>query len=75
MIINVVFYEERPGVEHLSFIDAKEIIKKIKPEAAILTHFGMTMLAHKPHVLARELSNELDTEVIAAYDGMRFDLP
>ena len=75
VIINVVFYEERPTVEHLSFIDAKEIIKKIKPEAAILTHFGMTMLAHKPHVLARELSNELDTEVIAAYDGMRFDLP
>lgn len=74
VIINVVFYEERPAVEHLSFADAQRIIEGIKPETAILTHFGMTMLTHKPHILAKVLSKELNIEVIAAYDGMRFNL-
>ncbi len=74
VIINVVFFEERPAIEHLSLPDAKRIIEKIKPETAILTHFGMTMLTHKPHLLAEQLSVELNREVIAAYDGMRFDL-
>lgn len=75
VIISVVFFEERPGIDHLSFPDVKRIIRKMKPKTAILTHFGMTMLAHKPRVLAQELSQELRTEVIAAYDGMRLDLP
>lgn len=74
IIINVVFYQERPGVEHLSLPDARKIIQNIKPKTAILTHFGMTMLQHKPHLLAERLSQELGTEVLAAYDGMKFDL-
>ena len=74
VIINVVFYEERPGVDHLSFLKAKKIIEDIQPKVAILTHFGMTMLAHKPHLLAKQLSRELNREVLAAYDGMKFNL-
>ncbi|OGX51945.1 MAG: hypothetical protein A2321_02835 [Omnitrophica WOR_2 bacterium RIFOXYB2_FULL_45_11] len=74
IIINVVFYEERPGVDHLSLPDVQKIIQNIKPKTAILTHFGMTMLKHKPHILAERLSRELGTEVLAAYDGMKFDL-
>lgn len=74
VIINVVFYEDRPGIEHLSFADARRIIENIRPKTSILTHFGMTMLAHKPHLLAERLSQELNLEVIAAYDGMKFSL-
>lgn len=74
VIINVVFYEDRPGVEHLSFPEARKIISEIRPDTAILTHFGMTMLKNKPHILAQELSKELNLEVIAAYDGMKFPL-
>ena len=74
VIINVVFYEERPGVDHLSLPDVQKIIQNIKPKTTILTHFGMTMLQHKPHILAERLSRELGTEVLAAYDGMKFDL-
>lgn len=73
-IINVVFYEERPGVEHLSLSEAKKIVSEIRPDTAILTHFGMTMLKNKPHMLAEELSKELNSEVLAAYDGMKFPL-
>lgn len=70
LILNVVFYEPRPGIEHLNLGDAKNIIRKINPRLAIITHFGMSMLKHKPHILAEELTNELGIKVIAASDGM-----
>ncbi|OGX23394.1 MAG: hypothetical protein A3J51_03210 [Omnitrophica WOR_2 bacterium RIFCSPHIGHO2_02_FULL_45_21] len=74
VIINVVFYEPRLGIDHLSFADARRIIERIRPATALLTHFGMTMLTHKPHILAERLSKELNLEIIAAYDGMKFPL-
>jgi len=73
VIICVVFYEARPGVEHLCFQNAKDIIKNIRPRKAILTHFGMTMLKNRPHILCEEFSRESKIEVVAAYDGMVID--
>jgi len=73
LVICVVFFEPRPGIDHLSLSEAAQIIAKIKPRKAILTHFGMTMLKAKPHILAEELSGKLGVEVLAAYDGMRLD--
>ncbi len=70
LIISVVFYQPRPGIEHLSLADAKQIIAQTKPKKAILTHFGMTMLRAKPYLLAQELTEELGIEVVAAYDGL-----
>lgn len=70
LIINVVFFEPRPGVQHLSFGDAKKIIRNIKPKKAILTHFGLTMLKAGPHALAKALSWETGLDVVAASDGM-----
>lgn len=75
IIINTVFYEPRPGIDHLSLPDAINIIQEINPKTAILTHFGMTMLKAKPHDLALSLSKELGIEIIAAYDGMTYNLP
>ena len=72
LIISVVFYQPRPEIEHLSLSDAKQIISQVKPKPkkVVLTHFGMTMLRAKPHLVAQELTNELGLEVVAAYDGM-----
>lgn len=70
LIISVVFYRPRPEIEHLSLSDAKQIISQTKPKKSILTHFGMTMLRAKPYLLAQKLTDELDIEVVAAYDGM-----
>lgn len=75
IIINTVFYDPRPGVEHLCLSDAINIIQEINPKKAVLTHFGMTMLKARPHDIALRLSRELGIDVIAAYDGMRIDLP
>jgi len=73
LIIGVVFFEPRPGIDHLCLDDAKFIISQIKPKRAIMTHFGMTMLQNKPHILAQKMSVELGVTVEAAYDGMTVD--
>jgi phosphoribosyl 1,2-cyclic phosphodiesterase len=74
LIISVVFYEPRPGIDHLCLSEAQQLIKKIKPKKAILTHFGMTMLKARPHIEAQKLTQGLGIEVLAAYDGMTLEL-
>jgi len=70
LIICVVLFEPRPGIDHLSLPDVETLISHIKPKKTILTHFGMTMLKAKPHIQAEELTKRLGIEVLAAYDGM-----
>ncbi len=70
VIISVVFFEPRPGVDHLCLADAEELIRRIHPQQAILTHFGLTMLKAKPHIQAEKLKERLGIDVVAAYDGM-----
>ena len=74
LIINVVFLEAKHQIDHLSVPDAKHIITELKPKVAILTHFGMTMWHAKPWKIAQRLSQETGVRVLAARDGMRFDL-
>jgi len=69
LIISVVFKEPRPGIDHLCLADAEELINRVKPKRAILTHFGMTMLSAKPHLQAEMLTKKLGVPVEAAYDG------
>jgi len=74
LVLNVAMYKRREGVDHLSVDDAKRIIDARRPKVAILTHFGMTMLRNKPWEITQWLSKELGVTVLAARDGMRFDL-
>ncbi|MBA7500772.1 Ribonuclease BN [subsurface metagenome] len=74
LIMNVVFLEANHPFDHLSVPDAEHIIMELKPKVAILTHFGMTMWRAKPWEIAQRLSQETGIRVLAARDGMRFDL-
>jgi len=81
LIINVVFLKphspaENPSlpIDHLSVPDAEHIIRELKPKVAILTHFGMSMWRAKPWQIAEKLSHQTGVRVLAARDGMRFDL-
>lgn len=87
LIINVVFMEPKllinpnmaltePGlpIDHLSMPDAERIITEIKPKVAILTHFGMSVWKARPWEVAQRLSQQTGVRVIAARDGMKFDL-
>jgi ribonuclease BN (tRNA processing enzyme) len=74
IVLHTVRLEESE-IYHLSIPDAKRIIEAIQPKTAILTHFGMTVWRAKPWVVAERLSEETGVEVIAARDGMKFELP
>ena len=74
LIMNVVFLESGRPVDHLSVPDAKHMIMELKPKVAILSHFGTTMWKAKPWEIAQRLSEETGIRVIAARDGMKFEL-
>jgi hypothetical protein len=46
----------------------------LKPKVAILTHYGTRVWQAKPWEIAQGLSEQTGVRVIAARDGMRFDL-
>ncbi len=73
LIINAVFLEPLP-IDHLSMPDAKHIIMELKPKVAIITHFIMRTWQAKPWEVAERLSQESGVRVIAARDGMKFEL-
>ena len=74
LIINVVRLKPGAPLDHLSLPEVKSIIEELRPRVAILTHFGMTMWRAKPWELAQELTEETGVAVIAARDGLKFDL-
>ena len=74
VVMHVVRLEESQ-IYHLSVPDAKRLIEAIRPKTAILSHFGMTMWRAKPWEVAQRLSDETGVEVLAARDGMQFELP
>lgn len=74
LIINTITLENRPFLDHLSVMDAGRIISAVKPQMAILTHFGMSVWKARPWEVAEEMSQKMGIRVLAARDGLRFDL-
>ncbi len=74
LIINAVLTEPRPPIAHLSLPDAERLITELKPKAAILSHFGMHVWQARPWLIAEEMSQRTGVRVIAARDGLKFDL-
>jgi phosphoribosyl 1,2-cyclic phosphodiesterase len=74
VIINIVRLNPGAPIDHLSLPEARSVIEELRPKIAILTHFGMTMWRAKPWELAEKLTQETGITVIAARDGMKFDL-
>jgi ribonuclease BN (tRNA processing enzyme) len=74
IIMHTVRLEESE-IYHLSIPDAKRLIEAIRPQKAVITHFGMTIWRAKPWLVAERLSQETGIEVVAARDGMKLPLP
>jgi phosphoribosyl 1,2-cyclic phosphodiesterase len=74
VIINIVRLNPGATIDHLSLPEARSVIEELRPKIAILTHFGMTMWRARPWELAQKLTQETGITVIAARDGMKFDL-
>jgi phosphoribosyl 1,2-cyclic phosphodiesterase len=76
LVVNVLRIkpiEEHDVVAHLSIEDFARIVTQVRPEVAIMTHFGMNMIREKPYLLAERLKEETGIEIIAAYDGMKWN--
>jgi ribonuclease BN (tRNA processing enzyme) len=74
LILNVVRMKTERRIQHLNMDDAKQLIDKIRPRKAILTHFGLQVLKASPEFQAKLISEKTGVEVLAAYDGMIVDL-
>jgi len=74
LVINVLRYKDSMDVDHLTFDQAREVIRGVRPGVAVLQHFGTKMLEQIPPRLARELERELGLRVIAAHDGFTLDV-
>ncbi|HID96094.1 MAG TPA: MBL fold metallo-hydrolase [Candidatus Latescibacteria bacterium] len=76
VVLNLVRYkeDERGEIDHLNVSDAEKLIGSIRPKVAIISHFGMTMIRARPWEVAAGIKERTGVEVIAARDGMEFDI-
>ncbi len=75
VVINTVLLEPKEEILHLSIPEAKRLIEELRPEVAVITHFGMTVWRAHPWEIAERLSQETGVKVIAARDGMELEIP
>jgi phosphoribosyl 1,2-cyclic phosphodiesterase len=76
LIVNVLRVKpiaQSEPIDHLSVEDFKKIVVRVRPEKAIMTHLGMTIIKEKPAELAKDLQKELGINIVAAYDGMKLN--
>jgi phosphoribosyl 1,2-cyclic phosphodiesterase len=59
---------------HLNTEDAAELIKAIKPEIAVLTHFGLRILRHDPDKEAEWITHTTGIKTVAAKDGLMLNI-
>jgi phosphoribosyl 1,2-cyclic phosphodiesterase len=76
LVVNTVLMEPiRAGsIFHLAVPEAERLIAAVRPQKALLTHFGRSVLAAGPGRVAAELSDRTGVEVEAAEDGRRYQL-
>ena len=55
---------------HLSTEDAGYLIEKIRPEMAVITHFGMRVIQENPETQAKWIENSTGVRTVAARDFM-----
>jgi len=59
---------------HLSTEDAGYMIEKVKPELAVITHFGMRVIQENPETQAKWIEERSGVKTIAARDFMTLEL-
>ncbi len=80
MILNMIFpREERKGTgerknnKHMDTYSAEKLLRKTRPEVAIIQHFGVTMIETGPEKEAQWLEDQTGIKVIAAKDFQTFE--
>ncbi len=66
-----------PGIQlhhHLSPKDAVTILNEVKPEMALLTHFGLRAIKYGTGKIAQWIKEQSGIQTVAAEDGMKVDV-
>lgn len=71
LILCVMRPRGSPWEGHMSTDDAVKIIDYVRPEAAVITHFGMKMVFSNPEKQAEFIEGQTKIPTKAAFDGMR----
>lgn len=70
LVLNVVAPFDSTVSGQLSSDDAVKIIDQVKPNLAVITHFGIKLLAADPLMEAREIQKRTKVQTVAAKDGL-----
>ncbi|MEM1562585.1 MAG: MBL fold metallo-hydrolase [Candidatus Bathyarchaeia archaeon] len=71
IILSVLRPSGQPWEGHMTTDDAIKIIEEVRPEMAIITHFGMQMIYKGPEREAELIEKKTGVPTKAAFDGMR----
>jgi ribonuclease BN (tRNA processing enzyme) len=71
LVINCKFPAEHAEGDNLDADDAVKLIEEIKPQLAIITHFGVKMMESDPLTQARRMQQQTGVQVVAAKDGLK----
>lgn len=71
--INATFPEKKPRLDHISIAEARELLSKIHPKTAVLTHLGAMLTSGECAGCLKDLDTP-ETKVVPATDGMVVDL-
>ena len=71
--LNVTFPNKKPRLDHMSVEDAGELLQKLHPKVALITHMGVIMIEAGPEKFAKMISTP-QTRVIAGQDDMIINL-
>lgn len=71
--INATFLDRKPRLDHISIAEARDLLTKIHPKLAVLTHLG-AMLTSGDGAHFLENLDLPETRLVAATDGMTIDL-
>lgn len=75
LIINVPYNNGiKETSKHLDIPSVEKLLKDIKPQKVILTHFGKDILNDNPELIAKSLKEKFEIEVISAIDDMILEL-
>jgi phosphoribosyl 1,2-cyclic phosphodiesterase len=74
LILNVLRPRGDSWPYHMNTNHACELVDKVKPDLAIINHFGMRMLKAIPDKEAKWIEQQTGVHTIAAMDGLKLDL-
>jgi phosphoribosyl 1,2-cyclic phosphodiesterase len=74
LILSVLRPSGKPWKGHMSTEEAARVISEVRPEKALITHFGMLMVFKGPNREATLIERRAGIPTIAAKDGMHLTL-